>query len=114
MTAAHQHCSAFQCLHEYAGVPLRALAADDAIDAFVNDHQGYSLRLPIGFRAKSKAGADALFENPKVTSTNIGITVAPVRIANLDAFGDINTVTDKLLAIEKAKVRAHIAACTLH
>jgi PsbP len=72
--------------------------------AYVNQKQGYSIQLPIGWTAKQKAGADALFEDPDAKSTNIGITVNPVRVASLDAFGDINKVADKLLEAERQKV----------
>lgn len=72
---------------------------------FVNAKQGYQINLPLGWKTTQKAGADALFEEPSRTSTNVGVTVAPVRVPSLEAFGDLTSVSDKLLAAERKKVR---------
>lgn len=44
-----------------------------------------------------KAGADSLFRDPSKKSTNVGVTVYPVRIASLDQFGDLQAVGERLL-----------------
>lgn len=74
-----------------------------------SSRQSYSIELPEGWQGQSKAGADVLFEDPQRPSTNIGVTVAPVRVASIAQFGTPDAVADKLLAAERAKVRAMAA-----
>jgi hypothetical protein len=52
-----------------------------------------------------KAGADVLFVDPARKSSTLGVTVSPVRVDSLDAFGDLDTVASRLLQAERAKVR---------
>jgi hypothetical protein len=79
------------------------MASGDLTD-FVNPQQGYSLRIPSTWDRKDKAGADVLFENPEKKSTNVGITVTPVRVNTIEKFGTVESVGEKLLGAEKAKV----------
>lgn len=51
-----------------------------------------------------KAGADVLFVDPQRKSSTLGVTVSPVRVDSLDAFGDLDTVASRLLQAERAKV----------
>ncbi len=51
-----------------------------------------------------KAGADALFVDPQRKSSTLGVTVSPIRVDSLDAFGDLDSVAARLLQAEKAKV----------
>jgi hypothetical protein len=78
-----------------------------------NSKFNYSMDLPPSWTAKEKAGADALFEDPARKSTNVGVTVAPVRVKVIQDFGTLDTVGTKLLAEEKAKARsrAHTYSC---
>ena len=69
--------------------------------------QSYTIELPEGWQGQSKAGADVLFEDPQRPSTNIGVTVAPVRVQSIAQFGTPDVVASKLLAAERAKVRSH-------
>lgn len=59
--------------------------------------------------SKQKAGAEVLFNDPDVTSTSVGVTVAPVRVKSLAAFGSTDEVAQKLLAAERNKVCAALA-----
>jgi hypothetical protein len=86
--------------------PARAKQSTADFRTFVSEKQGYRLELPASWQDKSKAGADALFEDPLRPSTNVGITVAPVRVSNIAQFGDLNTVSSRLLAAEQKKVSA--------
>lgn len=52
-----------------------------------------------------KAGADVLFEDPARKSSTLGVTVNPIRVDSLEAFGDLDAVASRLLQAEKAKVR---------
>jgi hypothetical protein len=78
---------------------------------FVSEKQGYKLDLPGEWQDKSKAGADALFEDPQQPSTSVGVTVAPVRVSSIEQFGDLNAVSTRLLAEEKKKVSVPFKAC---
>ena len=103
--------SSISTLGEHAGQPLLARAAEPAAP-FSSPADCYSMRLPHGWTEKQKAGANALFENPDIKSTNIGVTVSPVRVDSLQAFGDIDSVADKLLAAERKKVRPCVCTTT--
>lgn len=46
-----------------------------------------------------------LFVEPKGKAADIGVTVSPIRIKSLEQFGDLATVGDRLLAVERGKVR---------
>jgi len=48
------------------------------------------------------AGADVLFVGK---GADVGVTVSPIRINSLKEFGNLETVGEKLLGTEKAKVR---------
>ena len=83
---------------------LLSAAQEAGPSQFRNKQQGYSLERPQAWEQTSKAGADVLFVNPARKSTTLGVTVSPIRISSLDKFGSLETVRDKLLATEKAKV----------
>lgn len=80
-----------------------AHAEADAAVKFVSSKNGYELQLPVAWESKGKAGADALFENPARKSTNVGVTVSPVRVNAIADFGDVQAVGDRLLAAERDK-----------
>jgi hypothetical protein len=65
---------------------------------------GFSLSVPSSFELQGKAGATALFVDPERKSTQIGVTVNPVRVPDLASFGTLDDVGEKLLGAEKAKV----------
>jgi hypothetical protein len=56
-----------------------------------------------------KAGADVLFEDVQRKSSKLGVTVSPIRVDSLEAFGDLDNVAARLLAAEKAKVPLIVA-----
>ena len=51
-----------------------------------------------------KAGADVLFVDPARKSSTLGVTVSPVRVDSLDAFGNLDSIAARLLQAERAKV----------
>ena len=81
-----------------------AAAALDSFQTYKDEINKFSLSLPSTFEKKDKAGATALFLDPERKSTQVGVTVNPVRIASLSAFGSLEDVGDKLLNAERAKV----------
>lgn len=85
----------------------RGAAASSALgeQPFVNTAKGYQINIPSGWRSKQKSGADVLFEDPDRPSSTLGVTVAPVRVQTLAAFGDVGVVAEKLVAAEKNKAR---------
>lgn len=104
-------------VHVDTQAPAGRSAAEGAglqAEYFENRKKRYQLQLPAGWQQKQKAGADALFEDPERKSSNIGVTVAPVRVKTLQEFGDIDVVADKLLAAEQNKVRRSLSqrGCT--
>ena len=82
-----------------------ASATGDADGTFTDPKQRYRLQTPAGWTQTSKAGADALFQDPNQKGTTLGVTVTPVRIASLEQFGSVDSVGEKLLSAERAKVR---------
>mmetsp|Transcript_20086 Transcript_20086/g.60671 ORF Transcript_20086/g.60671 Transcript_20086/m.60671 type:complete len:257 (-) Transcript_20086:232-1002(-) len=86
-------------------LPLAAAADEGSTDLqeFRNTQQGYRLQRPAAWAQTSKAGADALFEDPARKSSTLGVTVSPIRVDSLDAFGDLDAVASRLLQAEKAK-----------
>ncbi len=76
----------------------------DGLVEYRSSKNKYRLQRPAGWEETSKAGADVLFQDPAQKSTNIGITVSPIRINSLDQFGDVTSVGEKLLATERSKV----------
>lgn len=67
---------------------------------------GYQIQKPAAWSSKQKAGAEVLFNDPEKASTTVGVTVSPVRITSLTAFGSQEDVAEKLLAAERKKARA--------
>lgn len=84
--------------------PLADAEEVEDLRAFQDTKNGFSLSLPASFEMKEKAGATALFEDPDRRSTSVGVTVNPVRVPSLSAFGSLEDVGAKLLGAEKAKV----------
>lgn len=70
---------------------------------YENKQQGYRIQRPSAWNQTGKAGADVLFEDPARKSSKLGVTVSPIRVDNLEAFGDLDSVAARLLAAEKAK-----------
>jgi len=75
----------------------------DGTMSYKDDKQKFSLCVPAGYERKDKMGATLLFEDPERRSTQVGVTVNPVRIDALAKFGSMQDVGDKLLGAEKAK-----------
>ena len=71
---------------------------------FEDKKKTYSLQRPKDWEQVEKAGADVLFKAPNLKSTDLGVTISPVRIKRLDQLGDVAAVGDRLLAAEKKKV----------
>ena len=51
-----------------------------------------------GWETVDKAGATLLMRNPEKKSSQIGVTVSPVKIASLQEFGSVHEIGEKLLA----------------
>ena len=66
--------------------------------------QEYRLTVPNTWQAASKAGADVLYKVPDIKYTDLGVTVAPVRISTLQQLGDVDAVGKRLIATERQKV----------
>ncbi|KAG1671149.1 hypothetical protein FOA52_005403 [Chlamydomonas sp. UWO 241] len=78
-------------------------AAPQPLERFVNTEQGYAVDVPAGWERIEKMGANALFEDPARRSTSLGVTVNPVRVADITAFGSLAAVGEKLLDAERKK-----------
>lgn len=70
---------------------------------YENKQQGYHIQRPEAWSQIGKAGADVLFEDVQRKSSKLGVTVSPIRVDSLEAFGDLDNVAARLLAAEKAK-----------
>jgi hypothetical protein len=92
-----------------AAAPTAAHAADPAVpdpsssSSYTDPRQGYRITPPQGWDFKQKAGADALWEDPARRSSSLGVTVSPVRVASLAAFGPLDAVGTRLLDAERRK-----------
>lgn len=87
---------------------LSAAAADldlaaDGLIMFENSKQKYRLQRPTSWEQVEKAGADALFKDPKLKSTDLGVTVTPIRIKRLEQLGDVTAAGERLLNAERKK-----------
>jgi hypothetical protein len=85
-----------------AALPPPSLAADELVP-FSSPNGAYSLLRPAGWEQKSKMGADVLFDGPSGSRASLGVTVLPVRVPSLEAFGSLDDVGEKLLAAEREK-----------
>jgi hypothetical protein len=70
---------------------------------YADDRQAYRIIPPANWELKQKAGADALWEDPARRSSSLGVTVAPVRVPSLAAFGPLDAVGARLLDAERRK-----------
>jgi hypothetical protein len=93
--------------------PLAAVAAEAELVPFASDAQRYSLSVPAGWEKKDKAGADTLFLDPDRKSTNVGVTVSPVRVESIEQFGSLEAVGRRLMDTEAKKVGAGPTALLL-
>jgi len=82
--------------------PAGGLAEEQTVK-YEDSKNGFSLALPNDFEKKDKAGATVLFQDPSRTSTQVGVTVNPVRVRTLKEFGSLESVGEKLLQAEKGK-----------
>ena len=80
-----------------------SLATTSEFVRYISESQGYSLTHPASWEEQSKAGADVLFRDPDSKGTTLGVTVFPVTVRELDKFGTIGEVGEKLLGAERAK-----------
>ena len=85
----------------------------DELVAFQDPKKTYTLQRPKNWEQVDKAGADALFKAPNLKSTDLGVTVSPIRIQRLDQLGDVTAVGDRLLAAERKKVNNENYECAL-
>jgi hypothetical protein len=91
----------------WCAAPANAALQKDAADSqVVSGRQGdYEITAPSAWTSQQKAGADVLIIDPDAKSTNVGVTVVPVRVQTLAQFGSLSDVSEKLLAAEEKKVR---------
>ncbi|KAL3687900.1 hypothetical protein R1sor_014209 [Riccia sorocarpa] len=73
------------------------------LKVFSDDKVGFSMLRPADWNKVDKPGASVYFEDPQSSKNNIGVTVNPVRIPSLKAFGTVDDVTQKLIAAERDK-----------
>lgn len=59
---------------------------------------------PAACKQVDKAGADVLFKDPKLKSTDLGVTVNAIRIKRLEQLGDVTAAGERLLNAERKKV----------
>lgn len=67
--------------------------------------QRFEISIPLDWPASEKPGAEILFKKAKRNSTNLGITIYPVKISNLDQFGSLEDIGNRLLETERKKAK---------
>ena len=95
--------------------PFFPVAAEQEVSEFrlyEDSKKGFSLSVPSSFELTEKAGATALFVDPEKKSTQVGVTVNPVRVRDLASFGTLDDVGEKLIGAEKAKVISALHSCS--
>ncbi|CAM6125962.1 unnamed protein product [Calypogeia fissa] len=85
-----------------------AAAAEDTmkeipLELYSDIKDGFTLMRPVPWNKVDKPGASIFFEDPESRSNNIGVTVAPVRIASLNGFGTVDDIVKKLVKAERDK-----------
>lgn len=70
---------------------------------YVDKSKYFELRYPSSWNVASKPGAEVLFKNPESKYSNIGVTVSPVTINSLTAFGSLSEIGEKLALAESKK-----------
>ncbi|OAE34224.1 hypothetical protein AXG93_1099s1030 [Marchantia polymorpha subsp. ruderalis] len=73
------------------------------LEVFSDAKDGFTMLRPAVWKKVDKPGATVFFEDPEIRGNNIGVTVNPVRIASLKAFGTVDDVTEKLIQAERDK-----------
>ncbi|KAG6547815.1 hypothetical protein Mapa_010632 [Marchantia paleacea] len=73
------------------------------LEVFSDAKDGFTMLRPAVWKKVDKPGATVFFEDPEIRANNIGVTVNPVRIASLKAFGTVDDVTEKLIHAERDK-----------
>ncbi|KAL2620491.1 hypothetical protein R1flu_000696 [Riccia fluitans] len=73
------------------------------LEIFSDVKVGFTMLRPADWNKVDKPGATVYFEDPQSSKNNIGVTVNPVRISSLKAFGTVDDVTEKLIAAERDK-----------
>lgn len=81
----------------------RPVAAQDADTARYTSPKHWAVTPPPGWVLTDKPGADALWVPPTGGRASLGVTVSPVRLDRLDAFGDVDAVGERLLGAEARK-----------
>lgn len=80
-----------------------ASAAVDPPSSRYTSSKHWSVAPPPGWTLMDKPGADALWVPPTGGRASLGVTVSPVRLQRLDAFGDLEAVGARLLGAEAKK-----------
>jgi len=70
---------------------------------YVDKSKYFELGYPSSWNVASKPGAEVLFKNPESKYSNIGVTVSPVTINSLTAFGSLSEIGEKLARAESKK-----------
>lgn len=70
---------------------------------YVDKSKYFELGYPSSWNVASKPGAEVLFKNPESKYSNIGVTVSPVTINSLTAFGSLSEIGEKLALAESKK-----------
>jgi len=87
-------------------VPAKTWAAEPLAD-IVEPQLAYRLRVPSDWKEAPKPVKthlhEALLASPDGRGVKIGITVDPVKIDSLEAFGTLQQVTDRVLAVEAGR-----------
>lgn len=91
-----------------AGMAVVTGEVDGELKEFVDKDKGFKLCIPAAWEMVGKAGADALFRNPSVKSTTVGVTIYPARVKSTPDFGTLEDAENRLVAVEKAKVWCHL------
>jgi len=78
--------------------------ATETEKVFLDPEGRFELSLPSSWSQYTKPGAEVLFKRPDRGSTNVGVTITPVKVRKLEDFGSLEDIRERLFKAEQEKV----------
>ena len=105
-----------ECLVVCGGIWFRSLQSDrtaialevepeDSVRLYRDPGRRYEITVPLSWIQSEKPGAEVLFKNRQRSSSNLGITINPVKVASLTNFGSLEEIGERLFNVERQKVK---------
>ena len=104
-----------ECLVASGGIWFHSLQSDqtaiaseaeseDGVRLYKDPRNRYEISVPSSWIQSEKPGAEVLFKNRRRSSSNLGITINPVKVVSLEKFGSLEEIGERLFNVERQKV----------